>query len=794
MIENMKNKTIYLLQPFLFMRAFFAALLLTTIFYNIKAQPGAIDPTFNPGDIGFGNGDGADERVITSAIQSDGKIVIGGQFYYYNGSPRNRIARLNADGTLDATFNPGTGASDYVYAIAIQGDGKIIIGGWFTSYNGTSRNRIARLNADGTLDASFNSGTGANDRVYSICIQGDGKIIIGGLFTSYNGSSINRIARLNADGALDPTFNPGSGANNYIWSTTMQSDGKIIIGGVFTSYNGATMNHIARLNANGTIDATFNIGTGANDNVFKTAIKSDGKIIIGGAFTSYNGTNRNRIALLNADGTLDATFNLGTGANDWIFTTTLLSDGRIIIGGDFFYYNGARKGRIARLNADGTLDLAFNSGTGANSNVFTTAIQSNGKITIGGGFTSYNGSQRMNIARLNANGTLDNTFDPGAGTNNDIWASAIQIDGKIIIGGWFTSYNGTPINSIARLNTDGTLDNTFNIGTDPSGQIYSIALQGDGRIIIGGAYNSFNGSSRNCIARINTDGTLDNTFNPGTGANGVVYTSAIQSDGKIIIGGQFTSYNGSPRNNIARLNADGTLDATFNPGTGANWDVNTITPLSDGKIIIGGEFTSYNGSPRNRIARLNADGTLDAAFNPGTGANGPVRSIVIQCNAKIIIGGFFTSYNGSPRNCIARLNADGTLDAGFNPGTGASSLVYTTALQSDGGIIIGGNFTSYNGTGRNRIARIFGDPVGINSFQTRILSIYPNPVSEELNIETKAIAGQHTFEIFNLFGQVVCKGNFIEKTTVQTIDLLPGVYLVKVGNDKGFEIIKIVKE
>ncbi|MCA3067815.1 MAG: delta-60 repeat domain-containing protein, partial [Rhodocyclaceae bacterium] len=236
--------------------------------FSVKAQtPGALDTSFNPTDVGFGSGAGANFPVLTLALQPDGKVLIGGSFTTYNGTSRNSIARLNADGTLDNTFNPGTGANSEVYSLALQPDGKVLIGGSFTTYNGTSRNYIARLNADGTLDNTFNPGTGANSRVRTLALQPDGKVIIGGRFTTYNGTSRDYIARLNADGTLDNTFNPGTGANDQVQTLALQPDGKVIIGGDFTSYNGTSRNRIARLNADGTLDNTFNPGTGANSTV-----------------------------------------------------------------------------------------------------------------------------------------------------------------------------------------------------------------------------------------------------------------------------------------------------------------------------------------------------------------------------------------------------------------------------------------------------------------------------------------------------------------------------------------------
>jgi uncharacterized delta-60 repeat protein len=166
-------------------------------FARAQGSPGSNDPTFNVVDDGT-NRDGANYAVRALALQPDGKLLIGGDFTTYNGTPRNLIARLNADGSLDASFNPGSGANFEVHALALQSDGKVLIGGTFTSYNGTPRNRIARLNADGSLDASFNPGTGANSSVYALALQPDGKLLIGGAFTAYAFTPRTRLARLHA--------------------------------------------------------------------------------------------------------------------------------------------------------------------------------------------------------------------------------------------------------------------------------------------------------------------------------------------------------------------------------------------------------------------------------------------------------------------------------------------------------------------------------------------------------------------------------------------------------------------
>ena len=356
----------------------------------------------------------------------------------------------------------------------------------------------------------------------------------------------------------------------------------------------------------------------------------------------------------------------------------------------------------------GSNDVSFNPGTGANSTISAMAIQSDGKIVIAGNFITYNGTSRKNIARINSNGSLDTGFDPGTGAANAIYAIAIQSDGKIVIGGNFTTYNGTTRNRIARINTDGSLDTTFDPGTGANGTINAIAIQSDGKILIGGLFGTYNGTDRSFIARINSDGSLDTTFDPGTGAGNLIYAIAIQSDGKILIGGLFSSYNGITRNRIARINTDGSLDTAFAP-TGAGATIYAMAIQSDGKILIGGSFTTYNGTTRNRIARINSDGSLDTAFDPGTGVDGyyfVIYAMAIQSDGKILIGGEFTTYNGTTRTRIARINTDGSLDTGFDPGIGADGYILAMAIQSDGKIVIAGIFLTYNGAVRNSIARI----------------------------------------------------------------------------------------
>ncbi len=370
------------------------------------------------------------------------------------------VALAQDAGSLDLSFYPGTGADNTILAAAIQNDGRIIIGGVFKNYDGTSINHVARLNVDGSLDNSFNPGTGFDWYVFTTMVQNDGKIILAGAFTSYNEIPSRCIVRLNVDASLDETFNIGSGANNSIFTTAMQSDGKIIIGGAFTSFNGNVRSHIARLSVDGSLDETFNIGSGLNNNVNAVAVQSDGKIILAGDFTSYNGTSMNGLARLNIDGSLDETFNPNLETTETyldINTIAIQNDGKLVIAGKSFCGGGKS---IARLNTDGSNDEAFDSNPwehGPYPYVYTAVFQNDGKIIVGGQNISCEGMEKGGIVRLDTDGDLDGTFDlDGAFGNNTsavVRTTVIQNDGKIIIGGRFESYDGIPTNSICRLHS-----------------------------------------------------------------------------------------------------------------------------------------------------------------------------------------------------------------------------------------------------------------------------------------------------------------------------------------------------
>ena len=354
-----------------------------------------------------------------------------------------------------------------------------------------------------------------------------------------------------------------------------------------------------------------------------------------------------------------------------------------------------------------------------NNSVLGLALQADGKIIAVGDFTTVNNVPAVRLVRMaSLSGIVDGTLTASA--NAAVQAVVIQTDGRIVVGGSFTAINGVVRNRLARINSNGALDTSFNPGSGADNPVLAVAetflATGARKLLIGGGFTSYAGTPRNGIARINSDGILDATFDTSVGADGTVYaiatypTNSTQA-GKVLIGGDFSSVNGTPRSGIARLNSDGSVDLTFNPGSGAVGAVRAVALQADERILIGGSFTNVNGTALNRLARLNNNGSLDGTFNSGVGADDTVLTIVVQPDARIVVGGLFTHCNGVSRSRITRLNSDGTADPKINFGSGANDFVATSLTQPDGKILIGGGFTEYDGAPRKSIARIYGGTV-----------------------------------------------------------------------------------
>lgn len=685
-----------------------------SIFNAAYCQEGRVDATFNTYDDGV-LGDGFDNTVRTVSLQSDGKLIAGGDFLNFNGAATPKLCRLFPDGSKDPSFVLGTGFVGNIYCTLIQADGKIIVGGAFTSFNGSAANRLVRLNPDGSRDASFDTSIAASSGViHSIAIQTDGSLIIGGSFTKYNTTTVNRVARILPNGNLDTTFAIGLGASSLVEEVHIQQDGKVIMGGSFTSFNGTACGRIIRLNTDGAVDATFVQGTGFDDDISALTTQPDGKIIVGGDFLNYNGLAAKRILRLNADGSLDNSFNSGIGLNNGaVEVIRVHMAGFIMVGGSFSgTYNGTDVNRLMLLGSNGVLDPIFDIGSGPSSaSVFAIVPESDGSWYIGGSFSVFDSQNQGRLAKVDATGALDIGYlTAGVGFDNSVLKVVSLSDNKTIVVGNFSKFNGVSTPKIARLLNNGTIDPSFNVsGSGSDGLIKNAIVQPDHKIIIGGNFLHYNGVLVNRITRVLPDGSIDVSFNTGgVGFNSQVFGLALQPDGKIIVGGNFTKFNGLSVNRIVRLLSDGTLDASFNIGLGSDNIVESVIVQPDGKIVVGGRFLTFNGITHNRLVRLNMDGSVDVGFLTGLGFDNNVYCVEIQSDNKLIIGGSFLNFKGSATKRIVRLNSDGSLDTSFNIGTGFSNGdVRAVLIQPDGRVLIGGAFSgAYNGTAVKRLIRV----------------------------------------------------------------------------------------
>ncbi len=732
------------------------------ILFTKRFQDGLRDTSF--GTNGFS---AAVDMVYEHAVlQPDGKIVIAGSTNFGNSSDFY-VVRFNTDGSLDKSFSrdgkqiTSFPENSYPTALAIQGDGKIVVAGNTTTTYESGESftdfALARYNEDGTPDKSFSDGgieissvSAGNDFPTSIVIQKNGKIVVVG-YSEIIGRDVqyrsSEIARFNTDGSLDNSFSVNQERFGFLSaypnSAVLQSDGKIVIAGQTVTGTGeedemtTTDIFVARYNTDGRFDSTFNdngfqttdFGADANDNDNAIGVKlqSDGKIVVLG--NNWNGSNYDFVlARYNTNGGADKTFGTNgvrttdfDNSNDTAKVLSIRSDGKIVVAGS----SNGTEFSLVRYNMDGSPDTSFD-GDGKFSNKLkaadqgrtnftSTAIQRDGKMIVAG--NTWNGNnQEFLVARYNINGSLDTTFShDGVQTVNfgisrdGATQVTIQKDGKIVAAGYSADDDGSHF-ALARLNKDGSLDSSFagngtsRLNLNGLGRINGLALQSDGKIVVTGPL--WNGSNNDFgVVRYNTNGHLDSTF----GTNGILKTDfgsteddaktiILQADGKILVSG--LAYNYSTKTfMLIRYNADGSIDSTYKNSipVGEHDLVNTMAIQSDGKIVMGGSLYSkgqydsatYDNSNSNyAVARFNTNGSLDTSFNR-TGFNiidvekdDVINSIVIQRNGKIIAGGLSNNTIS-----LVRFNSNGTLDSSFN-GNGMQETHASTSLNAIRGMAI----------------------------------------------------------------------------------------------------------
>ncbi len=476
-------------------------------------------------DTSFNLGDGI-QSIATAALKPDGKIIIIGQ----NNIEGVQIAvvRLNSDGSIDNSFTHVPSKSQ-ISCIALQADGKILMGGYLKEYAGVMKNSFTRLNSDGTPDTSFNIDTGLNDQVFSIVPRDNGTTLIGGSFTRFQNLAKNRIVSLSYDGTNDASFNIGSGFNNTVRKIVVQPDGKILVGGDFTEFNGVSANHIVRLNSDGSKDNTFNAGSGFNNYVQTMALQPDGKVLVGGRFIEYNGQPQAFFVRLNADGSKDSSFEVDESFNHRVTHIEMQADDKIFVAGNFTTFNGEGQRFMVSLNPDGSKDPSFEVGSSLMASVtldyprdivYDIAIQEDGKILVVANTSVYQYEQLGVPLRINADGSIDEDYEYSISfSHGNVRSVAVQTDGKIVVAGdYYTAHQGgggQPENRITRLHANGGKDTLFDINEGhevQSGGFYQgscnvIVIDPDDKIWVGGNFFHYRLTSSFAAIRLVGEGT-----------------------------------------------------------------------------------------------------------------------------------------------------------------------------------------------------------------------------------------------------------------------------------------------
>ncbi|TDE45046.1 T9SS type A sorting domain-containing protein [Flavobacterium rhamnosiphilum] len=644
-------------------------LLILLLSLKTIAQIPTIDNTFNTND----NGNYEQYIGKNSALLPDGKLLS-----VYNNSPNEKIIRLNQDGRIDNTFNYTD--KTFVQKIYVKSDGKFLV--TISNNNDVAGSTsIKSYNDNGTLNANFTipkfdniNTSGSVDYVIinELIYQSDGKIIVVGDFTKVNNISCNNIVRLNSNGTIDTSFTIGiifpKDYGDYLTAIALQSDGKYLVAGNFSIYNSITKTYtyrLIRINNDGTLDNTFSIySTGGLSNtidgfdwdISKIIVQPDNKIIVSQGNFRANGyiVSRN-FTRLNSNGTRDISFKSTENNNDiGINVFCMQNDGKII----FPAYD-----KMKRLNSDGTKDNTFIDVNTNYTNYPSKVYMQNDKIIINSHYKSPSGLTRNGITRLNSDGSLDLTFNPQSGTNllstfpdryyyNES-NTKVLLDGKLLLFGCFTAYNDSPFNHICRLNQDGQFDSSFHL--DPA---------------------------------------ISFTFNTNYQAD---YESIIkqQNDGKILFTNSpsITVLVNGVNKNLVRINENGSLDATFNFASGNNLIDYKIQ--NDGKIIAIGTGPLFTENTKFKVIRLNLNGSVDSSFTSMLFSENLI-SIEIQNDNKIlVIHPTIWNYTTNTTISLQRLNQDGTLDTSFIP---AKEYINYSKLQPDGKIII----SYYNNTVTNK--------------------------------------------------------------------------------------------
>jgi Secretion system C-terminal sorting domain/Domain of unknown function (DUF5122) beta-propeller len=596
---------------------------------------------------------------------SDGGWYIGGTFTQINGISRNRLARVNADGSLHG-FDPNM--SSTVSSLTIDISGNLFAGGNFTTVGGsTTRNRLCKFDNMGVL-TNFNPNM--NGTVNAFVIDGSGNLFAGGNFTTVGGSTTrNRLCKFDNTGVLT-NFDPNM--NGTVNALVIDGSGNLYAGGFFGTVGGSTTrNCLCKFDNTGAL-TSFN--PNMNSSIKTLALDSSGNLYAGGSFTALGGsTLRSYLCKFNNTGTLT---NFNPNVNGPVNALVIDGSGNLFAGGNFTTVGGSTtRNRLCKFDNTG---VVTNFNPNMNGRVNALALDSSENLYAGGNFTTVGGSARNRLCKFDNIGVLTN-FDPNMG--NSVYALAVDGSANLYAGGLFTTVGGsTTRNRLCKFDNTGTLTN-FNPNINNT--INTIALDGNGNLYAGGDFTTVSGSTtRNRLCKFDNIGVLT-SFDPNI--NNTIIALTLDIDGNLYAGGNFTTVSGSTRNRLCKFDNTGVL-TSFDPNMS---DIISALALDgSGNLYAGGFFTSVGGSiTRNRLCKFDNTGVL-TSFDPNM--SNTISALALDGSGNLYAGGFFTSVGGSiTRNRLCKFDNTGVLTS-FDPNMDNS--VYTLALDINGNLYAGGAF------------------------------------------------------------------------------------------------------
>lgn len=764
--------------------------------------------------------------VSKSFPLDDGSVIYTGDFTSFVDKDgvshvANRIIKINSDGSVNTTFktNIGTGFN----ATPIEGvldstQSHIFLIGNFTQVNGISRGKVAKISVDGVVNTTFNTNTGtacnSNCTPYFIDRDSNNNVYLSGSFQYFNGAymlspitNYANVIKLSPDGVRDTAFQTAVGyvteAETVNTRTYVNKNNNHVI---MTYCSAASACGLLKFSTAGARDATFktNVGTFTGGNViFELVFDASNNIYVMGNITQAKGVTSRYLVKYSATGVFNTAFNTAmVSLNMDYYPRTLAFDGTYLyLSGSINTVTGGIAKRLLRVNTNGVWDSAFNVATGTNDTFATFSpyaeditFDSQGNIIIVGDFNFFNGKSANNQVKLNPSGQTISNISSGAELNGIINQIAQDSQGNFYVVGNFNCYGASPcstsngigidLGGIIKFNPDMSMNIEFlkNIGTSANSSVYTIALDSNDNIYIGGVFSQIGSVANNArgLAKLSPAGVFNTSFSnamdvtPGTKSattsgfsGGNVNSIVIDASNNLYVGGSFTQYKNTFNNakSLAKLSSSGVLDTSFSnamdvaPPTksattsGFNGAINTLTLDGQGNLYAGGAFTSYKGVSNSAryLAKLSTTGVLDSTFqtnygNSSTtaGLNNTVRAIAIHSLGDVFVGGDFTNYNGVTAGAmrIAKFSSSGVIDSSFmnkldvSPPTksfttsGLSGTVSSILIDNDD-VIIAGGFTAFKGVANSAMRIIKLDIEGNQdtSFQSNIGTGFNNQVN-----------------------------------------------------------------